>query len=162
MIKIIARYIHMVINKHCYIAILFGWLYTGFGQFYNGQYLKGLLFVIFNTFNNQYGHLNQAMMYSFTGNIESAKQILNYQWILNYPAYFAYAQWDAYKFGFIRDNSVKPPISHAFPFILAAMLSTVGIIYGSYSIDPIFVGLGGFLLGMVIGAIIIKISEKYR
>lgn len=31
-----------------FIAILCGWLMTGFGQIYNGQLLKGLLFGIPN------------------------------------------------------------------------------------------------------------------
>ncbi|ULT59992.1 hypothetical protein L1999_09150 [Neobacillus drentensis] len=97
------------------------------------------------------------------GEIEKANSIINYQWILNYPSGYAYAHWDAYKDGFIRDHNKKPPVSHSVPFILSAMFTTVGVVYGSKnSIGPVFTGVGCYFLGIVTGAIIIKISNKHH
>ena len=161
MFQNILRYIDKFINKRCYVAILFCWLYTGFGQFYNKQYLKGLLFGIFNFFNNQDGHLNQAMMFRFVGDIEAAKLLIDYQWILTIHHVLLFLNGMLINM-VLRDNSKKPPISHSIPFILAAMLSTLGIVYGVYTLGPIFSGGGCFWLGLALGALIIKVSKKYR
>ncbi|WEG13263.1 hypothetical protein PU629_02540 [Pullulanibacillus sp. KACC 23026] len=160
MVKRVLRHIYNFFNGHCYVAVLHGWLFTGFGQFYNSQYLKGLLFAIPNYLNNHLGHLNEAILYSFTGDIEKSKLVLNYQWILNYPSFFSYAHWDAYKSGYIRDKNEKPPISHSIPFILSAMFATVGITYGRKNyIGPVFTGLEFYFIGLFVGIIIVKISN---
>lgn len=102
---------------------------TGFGQIYNGQLLKGLLFGIPNTTINFYGHLNEALLYAFLGDIEKSQTILNYQWILFYPAFFDISHWDAYEVSFEIQRKCAPPASHKLPFILSGMFATVGVIF---------------------------------
>lgn len=102
---------------------------TGFGQIYNGQLLKGLLFGIPNTTINFYGHLNEALLYAFLGDIEKSQTILNYQWILFYPAIFDISQWDAYEVSYEIQRKCAPPVSHKLPFILSGMFATVGVIF---------------------------------
>lgn len=150
-------------NNHRVNAVLFSWLYTGLGQFYNGHYFKGLLFLIINTLNNHFGHLNVVLLHSFLeGEFYSPVKILDFQWILNYPSFFAFAQWDAYKHGYIRDQMRNPPPIRSFPFILAGGLSTIGIIYGARISDPFLFGLAGFLLGLIFGFILTrKIDHGY-
>lgn len=102
---------------------------TGFGQIYNGQLLKGLLFGIPNTTINFYGHLNEALLYAFLGDIEKSQTILNYQWILFYPAFFDISHWDAYEVSYEIQRKCAPPASHKLPFILSGMFATVGVIF---------------------------------
>lgn len=102
---------------------------TGFGQIYNGQLLKGLLFGIPNTTINFYGHLNEALLYAFLGDIEKSQTILNYQWILFYPAFFDISHWDAYEVSYEIQRKCAPPVSHKLPFILSGMFATVGVIF---------------------------------
>ena len=102
---------------------------TGFGQIYNGQLLKGLLFGIPNTTINFYGHLNEALLYAFLGDIEKSQTILNYQWILFYPAIFDISHWDAYEVSYEIQRKCAPPASHKLPFILSGMFATVGVIF---------------------------------
>lgn len=102
---------------------------TGFGQIYNGQLLKGLLFGIPNANINFYGHLNEALLYAFLGDIEKSQTILNYQWILFYPAFFDISHWDAYKVSYEIQRKCAPPVSHKLPFILSGMFATVGVIF---------------------------------
>lgn len=102
---------------------------TGFGQIYNGQLLKGLLFGIPNTTINFYGHLNEALLYAFLGDIEKSQTILNYQWILFYPAIFDISHWDAYEVSYEIQRKCAPPVSHKLPFILSGMFATVGVIF---------------------------------
>lgn len=42
-------------------------------------------------------HLNLAIMYSFTGNIEMAKEILEPRWLLLYLPVYLFAIWDSYR-----------------------------------------------------------------
>lgn len=102
---------------------------TGFGQIYNGQLLKGLLFGIPNANINFYGHLNEALLYAFLGDIEKSQTILNYQWILFYPAFFDISHWDAYEVSYEIQRKCAPPASHKLPFILSGMFATVGVIF---------------------------------
>ncbi|KIO68620.1 hypothetical protein B4065_1581 [Caldibacillus thermoamylovorans] len=152
--------IYEIINYRPFIAILCGWLMTGFGQIYNGQLLKGLLFGIPNTTINFYGHLNEALLYAFLGDIEKSQTILNYQWILFYPAIFDISHWDAYEVSYEIQRKCAPPVSHKLPFILSGMFATVGVIFGSkYFPGPIYLGLGGYLVGGLIGVILIKLGK---
>lgn len=102
---------------------------TGFGQIYNGQLLKGLLFGIPNANINFYGHLNEALLYAFLGDIEKSQTILNYQWILFYPAIFDISHWDEYEVSYEIQRKCAPPVSHKLPFILSGMFATVGVIF---------------------------------
>lgn len=42
------------------IAALFSIIMPGFGQFYNRQMIKGVLFVVFEHFDNIVGNINSA------------------------------------------------------------------------------------------------------
>ncbi|WP_062678090.1 hypothetical protein [Parageobacillus toebii] len=43
------------------IAALFSILMPGFGQIYNGQFIKGVFFIIVEHFDNAFGHINEAI-----------------------------------------------------------------------------------------------------
>lgn len=79
MTRPIVEFFRKIITQHRFVAVLFGWLYTGFGQFYNQQFLKGILFLLLNLFSNQLGNLNEAIMYVFNGDIEASRDVLDYQ-----------------------------------------------------------------------------------
>ena len=42
------------------ISALFSLLMPGFGQIYNGQFLKGIIFVVFEHFDNMFGKIKQS------------------------------------------------------------------------------------------------------
>jgi len=99
-------------------------------------------------------------LYAFLGDIEKSQTILNYQWILFYPAFFDISHWDAYEVSYEIQRKCAPPASHKLPFILSGMFATVGIIFGSkYFPGPIYLGLGGYLVGGLIGVILIKLGK---
>lgn len=43
------------------IAAFFSMLMPGFGQIYNRQFVKGVIFLITEHFDNAFGHINQAI-----------------------------------------------------------------------------------------------------
>ncbi|WP_101842523.1 hypothetical protein [Halobacillus sp. Marseille-P3879] len=91
-------------------------LSLGFCQFLNGQFLKGLLFILLEVVINIQYNFNQVIIYSFQGDIQSAIEYTNYQWLMFYPYIYMFAIWDAYK-----------DAGGAF----SAYFLTVGLIYSS-------------------------------
>src|SRR5690349_17996690 len=78
-------------------AILWNIAFPGFSQLLTGQYIKGVLFVALEFIMNVKSRFNQAIMYSFLGEIERAEAVTNYQWLMFYPCVYMFAMWDAYR-----------------------------------------------------------------
>jgi hypothetical protein len=77
------------------IAGLFSLLMPGFGQIYNGQLVKGVLFLLFEHFDNMFGKINQAIHLDFNGLHQKALDIVDYDAMLFYPGFYVYSVWDA-------------------------------------------------------------------
>lgn len=158
----VKKNVNNFINNRPYMAVISGWAMTGNSQVYNGQYLKALLFYCPNLISNQLGHLNESLLHAFTGEIAKSQTVLNYQWILYYPAWFVIAQWDGYKVAYEKQYLCSPPISHKLPFELSGFFSVLGVIAGSKLFPgSLFLGIGGYFLGGVIGILIIKLSKNH-
>jgi hypothetical protein len=71
--------------------------FPGFGHIILGSYIKGFTLVIWEVTININAHINQAILYSFTGRFNQAKAVLDQRWTLLYVAVFVYAIWDSYR-----------------------------------------------------------------
>jgi TM2 domain-containing membrane protein YozV len=61
------------------------------------KYLRGYALIIWEVVVNINAHVNLSMFYSFQGNIDMAKEVLNTRWLLMYiPVYF-FGIWDSYR-----------------------------------------------------------------
>ncbi|RID83716.1 hypothetical protein D1953_15450 [Peribacillus asahii] len=127
----------------------------GFGQILNGKFFKGLLFIILEFLINVQSNLNQMIIYSFQGDIQSAIEQTNYQWLMFYPCLYMFAIWDAY-----RDaGGGKSPYSFL-PFVFSAYFMTVGLIYSSSLklfgslLGPLFLSLLSVIPGIGVGLFI--------
>ncbi|USK61937.1 hypothetical protein [Peribacillus asahii] len=127
----------------------------GFGQILNGKFFKGLLFIILEFLINVQSNLNQVIIYSFQGDIQSAIEQTNYQWLMFYPCIYMFAIWDAY-----RDaRGAKSPYSFL-PFVFSAYFMTVGLIYSSslkifgVLLGPLFLSLLSLIPGIGVGLFI--------
>lgn len=109
------------------IAALFSIFMPGFGQFYNNQMFKGLLFVIFEHYNNTSGHINEAIHLDFMGHHQEAIVVTDYQNMLFYAPFYVYTVWDALYYARPGLDKTKSAI----PFILAAILGELAAIYSS-------------------------------
>jgi hypothetical protein len=131
----------------------------GFGQIINRKFAKGLLFIALEFLINIQSHLNHVLMLSFQGDQIEAIQQTNYQWLLFYPCVYTFSMWDAF-----RDAGADKDSFTFLPFVLAAFLSTFGMMYSStfkvagMLVGPVwltmfccFVGLGiGFLMRYIL------------
>jgi hypothetical protein len=80
-----------------WIPTLWSFAFPGFGHFLLGMYIEGYLLVIWEIFVNCKAYLNEAMLYSFTGQFEKSKEILSLKWGLLYIAVYVFSVWDSYR-----------------------------------------------------------------
>ncbi|MEH7417246.1 hypothetical protein V7266_18340 [Neobacillus drentensis] len=80
-----------------WIPTLWSFIFPGFGHLLTGMYIEAYLLMIWEIIVNTQSHLNQAILYSFTGNTNLAKQVLNLNWALMYIAVYVFAAWDSYR-----------------------------------------------------------------
>ena len=83
-------------TRHPLITVWWAASFAGFGQMKVGSYAKGYLLVLLEILINMGAQLNLAIVYSFTGRFELAKEVLDIRWILAYVAIYGYGLWDSY------------------------------------------------------------------
>jgi len=76
-----------------------GWslAFPGLGHLLVSKYIRGYLLFLWEIFVNVNGHINLAILYSFTGRFQMAKDVLDINWVLLYIPTYIFAAWDAYR-----------------------------------------------------------------
>ncbi|MGP4040761.1 hypothetical protein ACTWP4_12830 [Gracilibacillus sp. D59] len=139
-------------------ALLWSIALPGFGQFLNGKMIKGIVFLFLEFLVNIQSNFNLAIIYSFTGEINRAIEITNYQWLMFYPCLYMFAMWDAY-----RDAEGETTSISYIPFVFGAFSLTVGLIYSAklrlfgLLIGSVFLPMAFLVPGLVVGFIIHKV-----
>ncbi|RBW70729.1 hypothetical protein [Bacillus taeanensis] len=132
----------------------------GFGQFLNGNLIKGLTFVFLEFLVNVNSNLNLNIKHSFQGQFEEAVAVTNYQWALFYPCLYIFAMFDAYMDA-LKLAEQNSPSFISIPFVTAAYFSTIGVIFSDYSVfyrflAPTFIPITAMIIGFIIGGWIRK------
>ncbi|MEW9053101.1 MAG: hypothetical protein AB2392_18220 [Neobacillus sp.] len=83
--------------RNPYIIAWWSAAFPGFGHLLLSKYLRGYALFIWEIIVNTKAHLNQAMVFSFTGNIEMVKEVLEPRWMLMYIPVYIFAIWDSYR-----------------------------------------------------------------
>ncbi|WP_018130919.1 hypothetical protein [Effusibacillus pohliae] len=146
-------------------TILWSVALPGFGQILNGKYLKGLLFIGLEFWINLNSRLNGVIIASFHGDVWTAVQQTNFQWLMFYPCLYMFAMWDAY-----RDAGGGTSRFAYLPFVMGAYFGTVGVAYSATLQilgglwGPVWLPILFLLLGVAIGLLLkqwfTKISQK--
>ncbi|MFD2214645.1 hypothetical protein [Metabacillus endolithicus] len=79
---------------------IIGWwsaAFPGFGHLLLSKYLRGFVLFIWEVVVNIQSNLNLGMIYSFQGDIDKAKEILDTRWLLIYIPVYIFAIWDSYR-----------------------------------------------------------------
>jgi len=71
--------------------------FPGLGHLLLSKYLRGYLLFIWELYVNTHAHINLAILYSFTGRFQMAKDVLDINWVLLYIPTYIFAVWDAYR-----------------------------------------------------------------
>jgi hypothetical protein len=84
-------------HRNPYIIAWWSCAFPGFGHLLLSKYLRGFVLFIWEVVINLQAHVNLAMIYSFQGKIEMAKEVLNTRWLLIYIPVYIFAIWDSYR-----------------------------------------------------------------
>jgi hypothetical protein len=83
--------------RNPYIIAWWSAAFPGFGHLLLSKYLRGLVLFVWEVFVNYQSKINQAMVQSFCGDIELAKETLDIRWMLMYIPVYLFAIWDSYR-----------------------------------------------------------------
>jgi len=137
--------------------------FPGFGQILNGKLVKGFILVGLEILINVQANFNKAIILSFNGEIESAIQQTDYQWLMFYPCLYFFSMWDAFK----DAGGAKDPLLFL-PFVFAGFFVTAGLIYSAkirlfgVLLGPIWLPVLFMFFGLGVGFIIKLLIEKKR
>jgi hypothetical protein len=132
------------------IASLLAIVMPGAGQIYNGQILKGFMFLLLEHAVNSLAHLNQGVYMDFNGLHNEALQVINYQFALFYPGVYSIGIYDAFQ----SSKQHHPHYNAAIFFIIAGMLGTFSIIYAKHLPYPLLFGGTSILAPILLGVIL--------
>ncbi len=71
--------------------------FPGLGHLLLSKYLRGYFLCLWEIYVNVNAHINLAILYSFTGRFQMAKDVLDINWVLLYIPTFIFSVWDAYR-----------------------------------------------------------------
>lgn len=151
----------MKTNMDAVEKLLWSAAIPGFGQLLNRKYFKGIILILLEFIINSKGNINTIIVSSFYGQTELAAQQADYQWLMFYPCVYIYSLWDAY-----RDGQEKESCLLFLPFVLAAYIETVGVIYSKtfrvngILLGPIFLPMISIFIGLGVGFAIRSILLK--
>ncbi|MFD1953030.1 hypothetical protein ACFSL6_02265 [Paenibacillus thailandensis] len=127
-------------------TLLWSIAFPGFGQLLNAKYIKGILLIVLEFYINMKANLNLVIISSYHGDIRTAIEQTNYQWLMFYPCVYMFGIWDAYK---DAGGGAKP---HAvLPFAFGAFFGTVGVIFSRDFLGGMWLGLLGIGVGVLTG-----------
>jgi|GEM_PF-761064 len=136
-------------------AAFFSILMPGVGQMYNGQIIKGIVFMLIEHFDNSFGKINKAIYLDFNGFHQQALEVLQHDFAMFYPGFYVYVVWDSYYNGEPHGNKKT-----AIPFVIAGFLGEIATIFSKYlPIPTLTIGLS-MLIPMI--ATIIFYKDKNR
>jgi hypothetical protein len=72
-------------------------LFPGMGHLLLSKYFRGFLLFLWEVFINYKAHINLLILYSFTGDFEKAKSVVDLQWMTLYVPTYIFAIWDSYR-----------------------------------------------------------------
>ena len=71
--------------------------FPGMGHIILSRYLRGFILFIWELFVNYKAHVNLLILYSFIGDFEKAKAVVDIQWLSLYIPTYLFAIWDSYR-----------------------------------------------------------------
>lgn len=83
--------------RNPYIIAWWSAAFPGFGHLLLSKYLRGYALFIWEVVVNVKAHVNAAMIHSFQGNIDMAKDVLDTRWLLMYIPVYLFGIWDSYR-----------------------------------------------------------------
>jgi TM2 domain-containing membrane protein YozV len=88
---------NMLQLRNPWVIVWWSAAFPGLGHMMLGSHLKGILLILWEVLVNTKAHLNLAIIYSFTGNFDAAREVADQRWLLAYTPTYLYAMWNSYR-----------------------------------------------------------------
>lgn len=119
--------------KNRFLAAILSFVMPGLGQIHNRQFIKAIILLLIEHVLNRLAHINSALMLCLNGQHIESINLLNYEYALFYPGFYALCVYDS-----VLNAEKKPNINGAFWFILTGIIGCLAIIYIRFVPIPIF------------------------
>ncbi|WP_438449091.1 hypothetical protein [Gorillibacterium sp. sgz5001074] len=83
--------------RNPYAVASWSMAFPGFGHLLLNKYLRGYALVIWEMYINQKIHLNTAMVHTFNGQFEAAREVLDPKFMMMYIPVYLFSIWDSYR-----------------------------------------------------------------
>ncbi len=83
--------------RNPYVIAWWSAAFPGMGHLLLSKYIRGFFLFIFEVTVNLQAHINTAILYSFTGRFELAKNVLDKRWLILYCSLYIFSVWDSYR-----------------------------------------------------------------
>lgn len=83
--------------RNPYVISCWSAAFPGLGHLLLSKYLRGFILFIWEVFINYKSHINLAILYSVTGKIDIAKDIIDINWAMLYIPMYIFAIYDSYR-----------------------------------------------------------------
>ena len=80
-----------------FVVALWSAIFPGLGHLLLSKYIRGFTLFIWEVVINLASHLNLAILYTFLGRFEEAKQVVDIRWLILYIPTYLFAFWDSYR-----------------------------------------------------------------
>lgn len=81
--------------------------FPGMGHLLLSKYLRGFVLFLWEIFVNYKANINLLILYSFIGDFEKAKQVVDIRWMSLYIPTYIFAIWDSYRTTIDLNNAYK-------------------------------------------------------
>ena len=88
---------NMLHMKNPWVTAFWSAMFPGLGSIIMGSYIKGFTLILTSTLILFKSHLLAALVYSLTGQITLAKEILDPQWLLLFAPIYLFSIWGTYR-----------------------------------------------------------------
>jgi len=93
--------------RNPFIVACWSAAFPGMGHLLLSKYLRGFLLFTWEVFINYKAHINLLILYSFIGDFEKAKQVVDVRWMALYIPTYIFAIWDSYRSAVDLNNVYK-------------------------------------------------------
>jgi hypothetical protein len=83
--------------RNPFVVAFWSAMFPGLGHMLLNKFIRGFVLIVWEVFINFQSHINIAILYSFIGEFDKAKEVLNNDWTLLYLPTYVYAIWDSYR-----------------------------------------------------------------
>lgn len=95
--KVSSISINLIHLRNPWVIAFWSAIFPGFGHISLGCYIHGFLLIIWEILINIKANINYAILYSFTGRYDMAKEVVNNNWLLLYAPVYIWAIWSSYR-----------------------------------------------------------------